>query len=698
MARSKSFSVFSLTMCTIVALATLLPTEVKGATVASTELIYSVNRSPESPFDTARAVQVITREEIWRHNARNLPELLMEEVGIFVQQTNYGGGSPIIRGLIGKQILILVDGVKINNATYRFGPIQYLSTIDLGWIERIEIVRGADSVLTGVALGGIINIITRKGPVEEEPAGGSAFARYSTADQGIVGRLEVAGRTPKYRYLVGATYRDSDNVEAGGDAGKLAGTGYDETGGNISLDYFLSDDRTLSFRYQALEQNEVPRTDRIASGRNVKFDFDPQRLQLASLVFSDLTDRRWSDSLQVTASWNRQDEGVQEIRSGALSTERRLDDSQTALGLSLEVGTFLGKSHRVLYGLDYFDEDIDSSRVDVNLNTGAVAPKRGRYTNGSGYETLGLYLQDRIDVNQRLTLTLGSRFNRFKTSGAEDSSVGQLDLQGSQKEITGSIGAVFRLNDATRLVSSITRAFRGPNIDDVSIFDARPEGTEVPNPGLEAETMLTYEVGVKHQGARFEGSAFYYISDLDDLIERSAGTFEGLPFFDANANGIQDAGEALVLQKQNIGQARIEGFEIDFQYRPVSQWTVYGNYADTRGENSADGSPLSRIPPAFGKLAVRWEGSSTRELWAELGFLFASSQRRVSSRDAGDDRIGPNGTDGFNVLNLRGGIRLGGKTRITLAWENIFDEEYKYHSSGLLRPGSHLVFGGELSF
>ena len=113
-------------------------------------------------FQTARATEVITSDEIRRQNARTLPELLMM-AGVFVQQTNYGGGSPIIRGLMGKHILILVDGARLNNAGYRFGPIQYLNTIDINSVERVEIVRGVGSVLSS-AMGGIINIITKKGP------------------------------------------------------------------------------------------------------------------------------------------------------------------------------------------------------------------------------------------------------------------------------------------------------------------------------------------------------------------------------------------------------------------------------------------------------------------------------------------------------------------------------------------------------
>ena len=231
----------------------------------------------------------------------------MEEAGVFVQQTSYGGGSPIIRGLVGKQILILVDGVRLNNATFRFGPLQYLATIDVAAVERIEIVRGVGSVLGSDALGGTINIITKKGPSLDQQVGAHVrfFSRYSTADQAVTGRAEVSGRSEKTRYTAGLTFRDTGSVEGGGSAGKQAGTGYGEMGANFYLDYFLSDDKTLSFSYFNLDQEDVPRTDHIQSGRNLVFDFEPQQNQLASVTYQDFASRAWADSFSATAySWN----------------------------------------------------------------------------------------------------------------------------------------------------------------------------------------------------------------------------------------------------------------------------------------------------------------------------------------------------------------------------------------------------------
>ena len=129
------------------------------------EVVVTGSRVEESVYESPQAVSTVTREEVLKRNYRTTPEALTYEPGVMVQKTAHGQGSPFIRGLTGKQVLILVDGVRLNNSTFRFGPNQYLATVDPATIERIEVVRGPGSVLYGSdALGGVINIITRKAP------------------------------------------------------------------------------------------------------------------------------------------------------------------------------------------------------------------------------------------------------------------------------------------------------------------------------------------------------------------------------------------------------------------------------------------------------------------------------------------------------------------------------------------------------
>src|SRR3954452_16940227 len=145
-------------------------------------LIYSVDRVPERAFDTARAVEVITVREVWRKSGMSLAEVLQHEAGVSVINYDAPGGVPIVRGLHGKQVLVLIDGVKVNDTMWRSASKDYLGIVDLSQIERIEIVRGVVSVLGTESLGGVINIITRKGPPGTETFGGTIGTRYATSE------------------------------------------------------------------------------------------------------------------------------------------------------------------------------------------------------------------------------------------------------------------------------------------------------------------------------------------------------------------------------------------------------------------------------------------------------------------------------------------------------------------------------------
>ena len=677
------------------------PATVSTEEVVPQQLVYSVNRIAEPVFETARAVQVITAEDARRRGARTLPEALMEEAGVFVQQTNYGGGSPIIRGMIGKQILILIDGIKVNTATYRFGPIQYLGTIDLATVDRIEIVRGVGSVLGSDALGGVINIVTRKGPPPDATTkglGGMVQGRFSSADQAHTEHAQVYGQGERYRFLAGATYRGAGDVEGGGRIGRQAATGYDEAAGHANLEYFVSPERTLSLSFDRLGQDDVPRTDRVASGTNLVYDFDPQRLQMLTAVYNDQTRRSWSSGVRIAGYWNRQEEETHEIRTKTPSLRIDLGDRQDVLGVNADISWFPGDGrHRVVYGVDWSWEKIHSTREDVDLRTGTVTPKRGTWTDGATYGTLAFYAQDRFDLGSRLNLKLGGRYSRFESAGLEHSSLGDLDLGASADQLTGSMSAVLHAHSGIHLVGSVTYGFRAPNLDDISVFSERPEGVEVPNPDIEPETVLGYEVGVKLGGKRLEGSAFYYQSRLEDLLTRAPGTIHGLPYFDLDGDGQRDTAEPAVLQRLNLGSAIVTGVEADARWNPGAGVSVFGTFTYTRGDDTVADVPLARIPPSFGTLGTRWTGRSRLQPWGEAVYLFGGAQRRLAPADIADVRIGPKGTDAFHVLNLRAGLTLG-PMNLALGLENAGDEEYKYHGSGVYRPGRQVVASADVRF
>jgi hemoglobin/transferrin/lactoferrin receptor protein len=663
------------------------------------DLIYSVHRTPERPFDTPRAVTVITADEIRHRGARTLVEVLTEETGISIIEGNYGAGVPVIRGLLGKQIQILVDGVKLNNSTWRSSGLQYLNMIDINLVERIEIVRGVVSVLGTESLGGAINIVTKKGPSGNERFGVAVSSRYSTADGAYSFPTEIYGQGQKFRFMANGVYRHTGDLRGGGNVGTQV-THYGEGGGRAHFDYFPTSDKTLTLDYLDFQQDDISRWDQTFDNSALSSIFNLSRLQLGTLAFEDVANHGVFQFLKVTTYWNGQAIRGHEVRSRTPNVDAFTDDSQSQFGANAELRTYLG-SHRFIYGVDFTTETISSTANSLDLRTGLSTPRRGRYTDGASYDTLGVYLLDHFDPAKWLTVVAGARWGRFASAGNEDSTVGVLDLASHDSDVTGQASLVIHATPKLNLVGSALRGFRAPTLDDVSNFNTGlRDGWEVPNPGVGSEHAFNAEGGVKYAGGKFSGSAFYFRSSLKDLMARIPGTFKGLSYFDLNGNGVKDASEPLALQNKNVGKAVIKGFDAEFRYRPVSYLVVRANCSKTLGDDTTTTpfTPLTRIPPAMGSLSVRAFSGSGRRPWLEGVYLYAAAQRRVSAADIVDSRVGPNGTDGFNAFNLRGGLSMTQRVDLTMAWENVFDAKYKYHGSAVYRPGSQAVFNALLRF
>jgi outer membrane receptor protein involved in Fe transport len=676
------------------------PAPERGPSAAelSERLIYSVDRVPERTFETARAAEVITASDLWRKNGMTLADVLQHEAGIVVTNYNAAGGVPVIRGLHGKQVMVMIDGIKVNDTMWRSSSKDYLGIVPLSEVERIEIVRGVVSVLGTESLGGVINIITKKGPPGDEGLGGTIGLRYTSANQAFTTPLELYGGTDKLRWVAGGEYLDVANNEGGGEIGEQARTSYEHQAFYGTLQYFVSADKTLTASYRNATDRDMQRAWQVAEGTNTWYNDGPAELTLASISYQDLTERWFEDSLRVTGYFNRQSDARDEIRRATPSTQNFASEVDDMGGLSLELGKFVGSSHHLLYGVDASSETIDSRGSNLNLVTGEETVVRGRYTDGAQYRTLGVYLQDRFQVAGRLTATVGARYGVFDAQGEEDSSVGVISLENRKSDVTGAINLVYHATPSLNLIANAMRGFRAPSIDDLSRFSVRNTGTDVPNPDASSEHVDSYELGAKYESSKFSTSVFFYRNDFTDLLVRQPGTFNGLPYLDQNGNGTRDAREPDIFQLQNVGTARIEGYEGSFRYAPTVSMVITGNVTKTTGTDTLTDEPLERIPPLFGNLTLGLFGHSSRRYWAQAVFNFAASQDRLSSSDVSNYRIGPGGTEGYSVLSVRGGATFADRVRFTIGIDNLGDKAYKTHDSFVYRPGRQLVIGTEYRF
>lgn len=629
------------------------------------EIVISARRMESEEFSSPEAVSVLNAIALKQESARSTPEALMGTTGVFIQKTNHGGGSPFIRGLTGNQNLQMIDGIRLNNASFRYGPNQYLNTIDPLAIQKIEVVRGSGSVLYGSdALGGVLQVFTKNPAFSDSgfKAGGRIFGKWMSDEMEKTGRGEIELSGEKAAFLGGFSYHDFGDLIAGDTLGKESPTGYQEYSADAKLLVKVNKNNLLTLAYQYDRQNDVPRYDKIISGYE-KYHFDPQIRQLGYARLKSNFTNKWYNQVFLTASLNQSDE-IRILQKSGQTKITNEHDLVNTYGGTVEVHSNPSEIWKFISGVEYYYDKIASDKLEKDAGTETL--KRGYYPDGSSSANFALFTSHTYSINH-LDFVLGARFNTYQIK-AEDAEFGDVDV--SPSAFVGNASVVYKLNPHHNLIASAYTAFRAPNLNDLSSFGSFNAGIEVPNPNLKPEKSFNTEIGWKTKYEALSWSVFIFRNNLKDLIERQKATYNGQDSIDGEQ----------VYKKENFSKAFIQGYEAELQYEFVTWLSAYGNLTYTYGQNETLDEPISRIPPLNGRLGVY--ATSPKGYWARAEWLIAGKQDRLSGGDEADSRIPDGGTHGWNVFNLRAGYDwkwLG----LTAGLNNIFDEAYRTHGSGV---------------
>ena len=689
-------------------------------------MIVTATRTVRSASDLSVAINIVGRGELEGRPIRLLTDLLAAEPGVLIQQTTAGQGSPIIRGLTGSQILMLVDGVRLNNGTFRQGPSQYLATIDPEIVERVEVVRGASATLYGSdAVGGVVQVLTRRPRDLLDPGqryGVEGSLGYDGATQG--GRLRVTGVADfptvarGLSVMAGGSYQDAGDLRPGGGLPAQAPTGFSQAGGDLRADLALSDDWQLDGAIQHFRQRDVPRYDRLVDfrdpdvplggiGRNALYQFDPQVRSLARARATGVTRHPFLSSLDVSLSWQDQEEGRTTQGQGVDGTGAPVPD-RTRDFVSDAVRSFAADVQarasgadgrtQVTYGVEgwhnrttsfgWTDDLATGTRTPQARMSGSTAVPAGRFPDGSTFAGAALYAH----LDQALSSTVraqgGARGSLYWTrtrvgdafGGDVDSRFGNVSLEG---------GLVWTATPGLDFRARAAQAFRAPNIYDLTLVGDVPGGFSLPNPLLEPETSVTWEAGARWSGRGVRWDATVFRLEVDGLLDRVAGTFQGDTLFGPDS--------LRVFTIQNVGTATLHGVELALQTELPGSGSLSAGFHWFRGNADVvrDGvllrEPMSRIPPTTVDLRLRWPLAVwDRPAWLEYHGRLAAAQERLGFRDQIDSRIQQGGTPGYSVHSLRGGTTLTPSTDLTFGIENLFDELYRVHGSGVDSAGRHL--------
>ena len=668
------------------------------------EIVVTATRQEARLFEVPRTLAFVEATHIYERNYHTTPDALAELPGVHMQKTNLGGGSPFIRGLTGKQILILVDGIRLNNSTFRFGPNQYLNTVDPYVTKQMEVVFGPGSVLYGSdALGGVVNIRTQQPGEVNRSAGARVYQRVATAEQSTVTRIDVDGMVGKVALIAGGAYKRFGNLRAGSGASPVGAidedgvqpfTGYDEI--NVNAGILVPTNRKGTFRvnYFFTRQDDVPKSNNLIINDyydtpDIENSFAPQQLHFGYLKFDQAIDG-FITSLEANASLNVQTEGRQRRRAQRDYTDFS-EDEITSLGAGVQVKSRPWNRQTLSAGIDLYHDDISSSGYREQ-DDGSVTDQRGRFPDGTTYTTLGAFLQDQVTLAHQWTMNLGLRFSQFNISsnlgGIQIATLGTLDeVNNTYSDLTWSMEHLVKVHPNVNLFANISRGFRAPNVDDLAVDGAWDSGRDVPNPDIEPEQVIQYEAGVKVDRGNLSLGLSLFENRFSDLIQRA--------FLDVGVDGEEGTGDDL-FQFENVAKAAIRGGELSGQWLLVSTnrgfFRISGQASYIWGKSLEDDSPIRRIPPPLGRLGLRWD-QGVNDSWIEAFARGALKQDRLSGGDIRDERIPEGGTPGWITLNLRGGFRLSRHMALNIGLENITNTRYRFHGSGIDAPGFNVVAG-----
>jgi len=668
-------------------------------------VIITATRNERRLFEVAQPINVVSAAQIRQRNAKTSAEALREESGIFVQKTSHGGGSAIIRGLSSNQVLLLVDGIRLNNSLYRLGNHPYLTTVDNYSLQQIEIVRGPTSVLYGSdALGGTINLITKMPTMQSTDYVFKyrVSGRYASADAEQTLRTEASLNQAQLAWQGGFSWKSFGDLKRGGNSHypqlekstngivqtPTAFRAYDF---DTKLAYEITPSQLLIGAFQSTRRMEIPRYDKYEGNNFYRWIYHPQNRDLAYLRYENNLQKKYLNSYALTLSLQRQIEGRE---TQPTSTEPLTREKDTAItpGLNVYLHSKL-KSHLLTYGCEFYFDKIASERFTVFPGTGRTEKEmQARYPDGAVYQSFGAFIQDEIFLTARWEVLAGLRFSAFHTEFTlPDDPQTILNLgkiHQNFQALTGSVSAIYKVTDRFHINTNIGQAFRAPNLSDLSKFgESKGMTFEVPNPELEPEKMMSYDIGLKGDFSRWQMMFSTYYAQITDLLASAEATFNGRKTIGVAPNEYQ------VKAKQNIGSAYIYGFESAFNWHVYQNLGIHTNFTYTYGQNTTQNEPVGGIPPLFGVFAVQWRDART---YFDGYLRFAGAQRRLSADDLDDPRIPPGGTPRWYTFNGRVGFQLFRSLNVQLAIENILDFNYREHGSGVNGPGRNFIVGCEL--
>ena len=702
------------------------------------EVVLSVSKFGQKKRDIPQQIVSVTSEDVLFRNPQTAADLLQSSGQVYVQKSQLGGGSPIIRGFSTNRLLIAVDGVRFNTAIFRGGNVQNIISIDPFAVARSEVILGPGSVVYGSdAVGGVMNFYTKKPKFSFEEGysfSGNSTVRYATANKEKTGHFDFNIGAKKWAFLTSVTYSDFDNLRMGShgpddylrnqyvetingvdtvvqnqDPKIQRPTAYSQINTMQKVRYMPNNNWNFDLGLFYTTTSDYPRYDRLIRDTNgalesAVWDYTPQQWVSGNLQIQNTPDTNTLfDESAFTLSFQHFKEGRSDRDFGdsfLYETQEKVAAYTTAWDFEKKI-----KKAKLNYGIEYIFNKVGSRGLKSDIVTGISQTDVSRYPDGSSWQSLAGYMSSQFALAKNISFLGGLRYSHIIIDAQFDTSL--FDLPFTEATIntgalTGTAGVTWNPNKTLGWRLNLGTAFRAPNIDDVGkVFDSEPGSVVVPNPDLKPEYAYNADIGVSlnfDTVVKLDFAGFYTI--LEDALIRRDFSLDG-------ESQILYQGELSTIQAiQNASRAQVYGFEAGIDIAFSKELKLNSQYNITRGfaqDQQGTKEALRHAPPAYGNTRLIYNKAKlTLAAFAEYNGQFdfedlAPSQQNNAFLYAADQNGNPYAPKWY-TLNFSAQYKYSKSLQLNATLENITDQRYRPYSSGLSAPGRNLIVAATYTF
>ena len=700
------------------------------------QVVISATRWNQGSRDVPSKVTAISKHDITLQEPQTSADLLGASGEVFIQKSQQGGGSPMIRGFATNRLLYAVDGVRMNTAIFRSGNIQNVINLDPFATERVEILFGPGSVMYGSdAIGGVMSFqtLSPQFSLDDEPLiSGSAVIRTSTANNELTGHFDIKAGWKKWAMVSSISSFHFDDLRMGTygpdeylrpffveridsldvvvtnpDQHVQVPSAYDQINFMQKVKYKASESLDLEYAFHYSTTTEYSRYDRHIRYRNGlprygEWNYGPQQWLMNQISVHHQGYNSLYDEMAVRGAFQYFEES--RIDRNINDAERHIRiEKVDAYSINFDFTKSLGK-HRLFYGLEGVWDDVTSIGKDEDISSGDVVDGPSRYPQAD-WRSYGIYANYQHHLNDQLVIQAGARYGAFGQDGVFDTTFYPFPyttMEINDAALTGSLGVTYSPSDQWTLRVNASTGFRAPNVDDAGkVFDSEPGSVIVPNPDLDAEYAYNFEAGVatrigNHLSVDLTG--FYTI--LENAMVRRDYTLNGMDSI------VYDGELSQVQAIQNAAQATVYGLQAGMDARWPSGFGCSADLNFQIGEEELDDgttSPLRHAAPFFGTARLSYRHEALELMLyglynAQVNYDDLPEEEKSKTEIYAVDEDGNPFSPTWATLNFKANYKLNEFFTIGAGLENITDVRYRPYSSGIAAAGRNFILSLHANF